>query len=331
MKILIKVLVIVFLGFSLCSCGNNEDMNTDTTNNTSKQEDKNNTQDILEEVLNSKREYIDEDGNKSLLNEGEVLGKKIEFNRYGFVDFDQDGNTEMIIELDTEDRLVFHVYDNNVYMYYFGLRSMLTIKKNGLFYASGGADANAIERLKFKEKDYEIEEVATSEDNSFEEFSETYQREERVSFKMLDTSSLENSLEVSYVTNLNKMQVVTTSDSTVLFMAEEVNEGENGNLKELFKEGFREGVSKLYYADSNYNSEVFVPYDNPYLIQSLKATRTKGVYDEEKEIMAIINVYDYNDDFTAKDYIEAYYFKYQEGEIKFIEKKTNLILDDIFK
>lgn len=123
---------------------------------------------LLMAVLDSEKNFITESGNTVLLKDFSIseqdyderyLAKPV---NYTFVDFDGDGAEELVSNISDSFGMymVFRVVDSEVYGYLFGIRSLLSLKKDGSFVGSGGADLHSYCRMTFEGVGYKIVEEA---------------------------------------------------------------------------------------------------------------------------------------------------------------------------
>lgn len=126
----------------------------------------NNTE-MLMDVLNNKKIFISESGEAFYFVEYKPYGSlEVIPDKYALVDLDGDSNDELVVYITPEvgDYMVFHVYNNKVYGFVFGGRSLMSLKEDGSFVQSGGAGINVYACLKFEKNKYSITELAYKDD-----------------------------------------------------------------------------------------------------------------------------------------------------------------------
>lgn len=84
-----------------------------------------------------------------------------EIEQFTVFDMDGDGGPEVLIELSgTGDRVVFHYEKGEMYGFLVSFRGMKTLKTDGSFDGSGGADDSSISKLQFKDGTADYAELA---------------------------------------------------------------------------------------------------------------------------------------------------------------------------
>ena len=58
--------------------------------------------------------------------------------------------------------LIFHFYNNKIYGYVIGIRSLENLKKDGSFMGSNGADSSVYSKMSFEKDKYTIKEEAVN-------------------------------------------------------------------------------------------------------------------------------------------------------------------------
>ncbi len=128
-----------------------------------------NEKEMLLEVLNNERTFINESGETVYFKNH----KPFDFiyaipEKYALIDLDSDGTDELIV-YNTQyygTYTVFHIYNNKVYGYDFWERALVTLKTDGTFIQSGGAGLNRFVVLRFKNDKYNIVEQAYQNDTA---------------------------------------------------------------------------------------------------------------------------------------------------------------------
>ena len=119
---------------------------------------------MLTAVLESKKTFISETGKAVYLkdyhiNDGNAVDPILaEPTEYTFVDFDADGNDELVVNIspDYGCYLVLHYNGQDVFGYEFGVRALQALKTDGSFMGSNGAASNYYCQLSFEENQRNI-------------------------------------------------------------------------------------------------------------------------------------------------------------------------------
>ena len=115
------------------------------------EENKNIEQNIYFEVLQGKKNYINE------LNKQTTFDASNKSTKYAILDMDEDKKDEMVIQINNEDFLILNLENDSIYGFEVVLRGLLNLKTDGSYLASGGAASNGILRSTFsKNKRTEI-------------------------------------------------------------------------------------------------------------------------------------------------------------------------------
>ena len=120
---------------------------------------------LIKEVIEDKRTFILENGSQNYIKDYNPFGdengvKKIE---YTYVDFDGDGKTELVLQLESSvdgNFLVLHVNEGQVYGYAFAYRAMKELKQDGSFAGSNGAYNTVFCKLTFDGNKCNVKEEA---------------------------------------------------------------------------------------------------------------------------------------------------------------------------
>lgn len=123
-------------------------------------------------VLNSEAPFISEDGKSVLLKNysyGTNGATEVYYaipQEYAVVDLDGDSTNEVIADITQEQLyyIVFHKYNNNIYGFLIGRRSLQDLKKDGSFSSSGGAGLAVYSRMEFNKNTYKVIDTAYSDD-----------------------------------------------------------------------------------------------------------------------------------------------------------------------
>lgn len=115
-------------------------------------------------VLNSEAHFISEDGKSVLLknysygNNGATEVYYAVPQEYAVVDLDGDGTNEVVADITSSQThyMVFHKYNNNIYGFLIGRRSLQDLKKDGSFLSSGGAGLQVYSKMEFNKNTYKV-------------------------------------------------------------------------------------------------------------------------------------------------------------------------------
>lgn len=115
-------------------------------------------------VLNSEAPFISEDGKSVLLknysygNNGATEVYYAVPQEYAVVDLDGDGTNEVVVDITSSqtDYMVFHKYNNSIYGFLIGRRSLQDIKKDGSFCGSSGAGLIVYSKMEFNKNTYKV-------------------------------------------------------------------------------------------------------------------------------------------------------------------------------
>lgn len=146
------------------------------------------TESLLLSVLSNEKKFITETQQATLLKDYEVGMRflyeplKVNPTEYTFVDFDNDGFSEMVINIhqDYGAYLVLHCVGTDVYGYELGYRALNDIRCDGTFTGSDGADCTYIFRMEFANGSYRLDYEAIMDGifNRFEIKGKTATREQ---------------------------------------------------------------------------------------------------------------------------------------------------------
>ena len=223
-KVLVAFILIIMI-ISVSGCGTNK---VDNNNNN---DNDNELKDIYFEVLNGKRKYIDSEGNSlsftdNYLSKFKEYDKNIEIS-YTMVDvsnkIDKKNIEEMIVLVEANDGfylvLSYDKEDNKVYGLEENYRTMTSIKKDGLFMASSGANDTLIGQFNIKERiivgltvgssdGYFIDSKKVSE-KEYNDYLDEFNKKENVKFTKYKTIKGKNNEDITNKTITNK----TTADN----------------------------------------------------------------------------------------------------------------------
>lgn len=186
----ILLMVAVLLGGCGESDSNQKENNATSENQIVEKESKSvNVDGIYMSVLKDEKRYVSEENKETLFSEYmsryEGIDSKIE---YTLFDFDRDNENEMIIRISSFDGfyLILNYEDGSVYGFEDVYRGMITIKEDGTYVGSGGADVHAVCRCTFEKNKRVVEEIATSDWEKYTvggktatkaEYDEAYEKE----------------------------------------------------------------------------------------------------------------------------------------------------------
>lgn len=220
-KVLVSFILIIMI-ITVNGCGTNKVDNNDNDNE---------LKDIYFEVLNGKRKYIDSEGNSlsftdNYLSKFKEYDKNIEIS-YTMVDvsnkIDKKNIEEMIILVEANDGfylvLSYDKEDDKVYGLEENYRTMTSIKKDGLFMASSGANDTLIGQFNIKERiivgltvgssdGYFIDSKQVSE-KEYNDYLDEFNKKENVTFTKYKTIKGKNNKDITNETITNK----TTADN----------------------------------------------------------------------------------------------------------------------
>ena len=114
---------------------------------------------LLLDIMNNKKSFIDQDNNETLLKNFEIVEtQKAEVQKYAFVDFDKDGTQELVIYTTSDygAYVILHYEEGNVYGYMIEIRSLENLKGDGSFTGSNGASSTEYLRMTFNKNNYDI-------------------------------------------------------------------------------------------------------------------------------------------------------------------------------
>lgn len=151
------------------------------------------TKDIYMEVLENKREYVNE-SNKSLKIKEFVKGLKNEEAKvtYAFVDMDNDKDEELVALFDGDPYMIFNYEDGTVYGFEVVLRGLLGLKTDGYYYATGGADLSVICTSTFSKNVRNEKELALQDGSTYEVLGKKVTKSEYEKFKKEQYSEKED-------------------------------------------------------------------------------------------------------------------------------------------
>ena len=108
------------------------------------------TEDILMQVINGEKEFIDSNGKEILIDSLVIEDVPVKINQYSFVDLDDDKNNELVAITDSyyEYYLVLHIDNNIIYGYTIPFSEIDIINNDGVIYDTLNS-STYYRRLKF--------------------------------------------------------------------------------------------------------------------------------------------------------------------------------------
>lgn len=228
LSLALAVLMLFGMLFFLTGCGQNdseEENETEKTTNTGKKES---AEDLYFKVLNNEIKYISEENKEMLFSEYMKTFENTSSNAsttisYALIDLDNDSENEMVVAIDCYDRfyLILNYEDENIYGFKDVGRGMISIKTDGTYMATGGAEVSAILKCKFDKTERITETLAESDTNSW-----------KVNGKKADNAEF-----LEYLTEFNNKKEIkfTTFKENYNFNFDSSNS--NNDNKVTFKEG----------------------------------------------------------------------------------------------
>lgn len=181
-KIMFFSLLCMFL-ILITGCGSKKE---DTVKQEETSKDEITLKDIYLEVLEDKKNYINE--GEEEITFSEYLKDYLELFdltlTYAVLDMDKDGKEEMVIGIENTDEpyLILNYEDNVVYGYLVTYRGMQNLKTDGTYQASGGADVNVVAYSTFTKNTRNETELASFIDGEYIVNNETATLEEYNNF-----------------------------------------------------------------------------------------------------------------------------------------------------
>lgn len=285
-------------------------------------------EEILSQVLNGQKEFINENGVELLLNDFSIEDEKVRINSYQFVDLDGDLNKEVIAITDSfyGYYLVLDIDSNIIYGYTISKSEMKYINNDGIIYNKyDGENKEVFQRIKFNKNKYKFISLASHindefkvEDNivdeaSYNEYINDYLKCGYISYLSISSNWMKKSLTGKYSIRIKKNFESNTEDNNFLF----VTDNEIGNFSsDLFDNKFN-----FYYMDSNSNiGKVNVKRKDENFFESnneLSDKKSVGIYDEVSQYIVVILNNDRLNSEMDNDY-KIYYFKYYNKDIQYL-------------
>lgn len=283
---------------------------------------------ILTQVLNRQKEFINEKGIELLLNDFSIEEEKVRINAYQFVDLDGDLNNEVVAITDSfyGYYLVLNIDSNIIYGYTISKSEMKYINNRGIIYNKDDSDNKEVfKRIKFDKNKYKFIELASHKDDEyiiddhqtdekiFSDYINDYLKSGYLSYLSLSTNWMKKTLTGKYSIRINKNFEVNSKDSSFLFVTD--------NLIENFSYDLLDNKFNLYFMDSNSNiGKINIKRKDDNFFENnneINDKKSVGIYDELSQyIVVIVN----NDRLSGNidDDYKIYYFKYYNKGIQYL-------------
>ena len=169
MKRTLCLLLSIIIIFIFASCGNVTSCGNEDKNQVS--QTKTDSKDRLLSALASEETFIAEDG-KSVYLKDFIYGSDGLTNyyampqKYVIIDLDKDGSDELVADITPNQvcYMVFHIHGDNIYGFLVGRRALQSLKEDGSFVQTGGANVNYYCSMKFDETSYRIIKIAVKDE-----------------------------------------------------------------------------------------------------------------------------------------------------------------------
>ena len=150
--------------------------------------------------MTNKQKFVDENNNEIYLKDFKIVDNQTaEVDKYTLVDLNKDGIKELVIYTTSDygAYIILHYEDNKIYGYMIGVRSLETLKTDGSFIGSSGANSNEYSTITFNKNSYTIHTEAV-----YDETNKVYK---------IDNADVSQNEAKDYVENWNKKEDVTWS------------------------------------------------------------------------------------------------------------------------
>ena len=134
-------------------------VNTLKSNSSTSNNSKTDEKQLLLDVMNSKKKFIDEENKEVYFKDFEIVeNQTAKVDKYAFVDMDEDGTEELVIYTTSDygAYVILHYENNKVYGYMIGVRSLENLKADGSFIGSSGANSIEYLRMAFNKNSYTL-------------------------------------------------------------------------------------------------------------------------------------------------------------------------------
>lgn len=159
--VLIEIILCVTI-FTLSGCGKENEVKTEDMQEQSQKiadtKQEIDLKDIYLEVLNNKREYVNEDNQKLKIESySNLKNYKNETNiTYAILDIDEDGLYELVALFNEDYYMIFNYEDETVYGFEEVYRGLKNLRTNGHYIASSGAGYNEVCKTSFNKNKRDI-------------------------------------------------------------------------------------------------------------------------------------------------------------------------------
>ena len=297
------------------------------------------TEEILVQVLNGTREFINSDGVELLINNLVIEDTNCKVNTYAFVDIDGDKNNELIAVTDSYYGyyLVLHIDVNNIiYGYYVNSNDIDYINNEGVILDKVN-DSTYYRRLTFDKTTYKKSNLASYtgseytinntvvEENDFKSYEDEYALKGLLKFRNYTANWMDKKINSDYSVKLASSYVSNSEDLDFLFGLDKKYDNFKNDLKE-------ENIS-IYYIDSIRDSgKVILRKSEDDLSKyndEMISKKSLAFYDEESDYIAVVNS---NDKLSSDmdNHYEVYYFKYYNKGMQYFGKKVLVNYTNIF-
>lgn len=296
------------------------------------------TEEILMQVLNGQREFINNDGAELLISNLVIEDANVKVNTYSFADVDGDSNNELIALTDSYYGyyLVLHIDSSIIYGYYINSSDMDYINNDGIILDKVN-DSIYYRRLIFDKNNYRKSNVASYsgdeytinntvvDKESFDIYQDEYALKGLVKYRNYNSSWMEKKLNSDYSIKSAYIYQVTSDDNDFVFSIDK--------KFDIFKNDLIEEKIYLYYIDSNNNEgRIFIKRINDsfdIFDEEISNCNCFGIYDEKTEYIALIINNDRLDS-SSDNYYSIYYFKYFNKGIQFLGNHNSVDISDVF-
>lgn len=296
------------------------------------------TEEILLQVINGNREFINSNGQELLINDLVIEEANVNVNAYSFADLDGDKNNELVALTDSYYGyyLVLHIESSIIYGYYINTSDIDYINNEGIILDNIN-DSIYYRRLVFDKTTFKKSNVAsfTGEEyninntvvdkETFDKYQEEFILKGLIKYRSINYLWMEKKINSEYSIKTVYSYQVSANDNDFLFAVD--------NKFENFKTELIEGNINLYYMDSNNNlGKVYInrisdETDSYY--NEILNNKSFCIYDEKTDYISLIISNDRLNS-SIDNYYSIYYFKYFNKKIQFLGQYNSLSVTDIF-
>lgn len=295
-KILTGMLVVIMLFgtlFVLSGCGDNSNEEEKNVNNNAVNEqieDKNEQQENVDElylkVLKNEIKYINENNKETLFSEYMENHKDSTSDttvKYTIFDFDNDSENEMIIMIESFNDgfyLILNNEDSTIYGFEDVYRGMKSIKKDGSYSASGGANTNGILKDKFEKNKRITETLAEMDMGECKIAGKSVSESEYLKY-FEEFDKKEN---VTFITYIEKYDFSTKNSN---------NPSKTTNTENVTQSSFKEGVYKMTKPSlvgteaEGYDTTITFSNGNVSFLESYWGRKKSGTYSIQGDTLTI--------------------------------------------